>query len=356
VKRIYADWTSPGMKTWKEELNSHAVRPIQKFAYTKSKGSTDTGDGRYYSTLLADYLNTHFSYLPLALIIDAMDLLHSKLVDGFCIVSSDSDYTGLAHRIREEGMFIMGIGKRHTPEAFIKACESFTYSEILVEPPVKVVSTKKKIDSSKQEADITSISPVSSPAWTQFVDYNLFKRAFRIAVNIDNGKAKLSRLSDELRKLDPTFDHRNFGFPSFRKFCETPTMKEMYETSIERDGTTLLITERTYTSDIGNEIVVADARSEAVIDPSVLHDEAAAVPDVAQKPQSKKETKVASKPVNRAKKPKPKSNSQIKKEAKQYAENIEQAKMAVPAAHKVKFFGGSEKTPDTPVVSYDWDT
>jgi uncharacterized LabA/DUF88 family protein len=82
VKRIYADWTSSHMKGWKEQLNSYAVRPIQKFAYTKSKGSTDT-----------------------ALIIDAMDLLHSKLVDGFCIVSSDSDYTGLAHRIREEGLF-----------------------------------------------------------------------------------------------------------------------------------------------------------------------------------------------------------------------------------------------------------
>ena len=87
VKRIYADWTSPSMKGWKEQLNSYAVRPMQKFAYTRGKSSTDT-----------------------ALIIDAMDLLHEKKVDGFCIVSSDSDYTGLAHRIREEGNFIMGIG------------------------------------------------------------------------------------------------------------------------------------------------------------------------------------------------------------------------------------------------------
>ena len=108
VKRIYGDWTDTHMKSWKEQLNSFAVRPMQKFAYTKAKNSTDT-----------------------ALIIDAMDLLHSKLVDGFCIVSSDSDYTGLAHRIREEGMFIMGIGKSHTPEAFVKSCENFTFSEIL---------------------------------------------------------------------------------------------------------------------------------------------------------------------------------------------------------------------------------
>ena len=104
VKRIYGDWTEPQLKNWKEQLNQFAIRPMQKFAYTKAKNSTDT-----------------------ALIIDAMDLLHAKLVDGFCIVSSDSDYTGLAHRIREEGMFIMGIGKSHTPEAFVKACENFTF-------------------------------------------------------------------------------------------------------------------------------------------------------------------------------------------------------------------------------------
>ena len=100
VKRIYGDWTEPQLKNWKEQLNKFAIRPMQKFAYTKAKNSTDT-----------------------ALIIDAMDLLHAKLVDGFCIVSSDSDYTGLAHRIREEGMFIMGFGKSLTPEAFVKACE-----------------------------------------------------------------------------------------------------------------------------------------------------------------------------------------------------------------------------------------
>lgn len=108
VKRVYADWTDMRMKGWKEKLNKYAVRPIQKFAYTTAKNSTDT-----------------------ALIIDAMDLLHTKLIDGICIVSSDSDYTGLAHRIREEGSFIMGIGKSHTPEAFVKACENFIFSEML---------------------------------------------------------------------------------------------------------------------------------------------------------------------------------------------------------------------------------
>ena len=101
VKRIYADWTDERNKKWKEQLNSYAIRPIQKFAYTKGKGSSDT-----------------------ALIIDAMDLLHFKTVDAFCIVSSDSDYTGLAHRIREDGLDIIGVGKSHTPEAFKKSLHS----------------------------------------------------------------------------------------------------------------------------------------------------------------------------------------------------------------------------------------
>src|SRR4051812_13064293 len=108
IKRIYADFTTQQMNAWKEQLNVFAIRPIQKFAYTRGKNSTDS-----------------------ALIIDAMDVLHAKLVDGFCIVSSDSDYTGIAHRIREEGLFVMGIGKSHTPEAFVKACENFTFTEIL---------------------------------------------------------------------------------------------------------------------------------------------------------------------------------------------------------------------------------
>ncbi|MBS1491583.1 MAG: NYN domain-containing protein [Bacteroidetes bacterium] len=108
IKRIYGDWTNPYMKSWREQVNKHAIRPIQKFTYTTGKNSTDT-----------------------ALIIDAMDILHSKAVNGFCIVSSDSDYTGLAHRIREEGLYIIGIGRSQTPEAFVKACDYFIYFEKL---------------------------------------------------------------------------------------------------------------------------------------------------------------------------------------------------------------------------------
>ncbi len=108
VRRIYGDWTTPQMNKWKTILNDIAFNPIQKFSYTTGKNSTDS-----------------------ALIIDAMDILHARQVDGFCIVSSDSDYTGLAKRIREEGVFVMGIGEQKTPNAFVKSCEIFTYVENL---------------------------------------------------------------------------------------------------------------------------------------------------------------------------------------------------------------------------------
>src|SRR6476646_3467723 len=108
IRRIYGDWTQQTMSKWKSLLNDFAISPIQKFSYTTGKNSTDT-----------------------ALIIDAMDILHDQLVDGFCIVSSDSDYTGLAKRIREEGIFVMGIGEKKTPNAFVKSCEIFTFVENL---------------------------------------------------------------------------------------------------------------------------------------------------------------------------------------------------------------------------------
>src|SRR6185312_9091004 len=108
IRRVYGDWTTQHMNHWKSLLNEMAFNPIQKFSYTTGKNSTDS-----------------------ALIIDAMDILHARQVDGFCIVSSDSDYTGLAKRIREEGVFVMGIGEKKTPNAFVKSCEIFTYVENL---------------------------------------------------------------------------------------------------------------------------------------------------------------------------------------------------------------------------------
>src|SRR6266540_75270 len=110
VRRIYGDWTTNSMNSWKETLNYHAFQPIQQFRYTVGKNATDS-----------------------AMIIDAMDIMHSGVVDGFCLVSSDSDYTRLATRIRETGIFVMGIGEKKTPKAFVNACDLFVYTENLVE-------------------------------------------------------------------------------------------------------------------------------------------------------------------------------------------------------------------------------
>ena len=109
VKRIYGDWTSPGLKGWKEVLLQHSIQPMQQFAYTTGKNATDS-----------------------AMIIDAMDILHEKSVEGFCLVSSDSDYTRLATRIRESGIFVMGIGEIKTPKPFVNACNVFVYTENLI--------------------------------------------------------------------------------------------------------------------------------------------------------------------------------------------------------------------------------
>src|SRR6476619_5918506 len=130
IRRIYGDWTTSHMNNWKHSLNELAINPIQKFSYTQGKNSTDS-----------------------ALIIDAMDILHDELVDGFCIVSSDSDYTGLAKRIREEGIFVMGIGEKKTPNAFVKSCEIFTFVENL--EPLKVEQPEKKEVHKKEKDKVT---------------------------------------------------------------------------------------------------------------------------------------------------------------------------------------------------------
>ena len=230
VKRIYADWTDNNMKSWKEQLNKFAIRPMQKFAYTSGKNSTDT-----------------------ALIIDAMDLLHSKLIEGICIVSSDSDYTGLAHRIRESGMFIMGIGKSHTPQAFVKACENFTFSEILLPTEQKAMAFTPP-PPPKAEKDLGLKTPkLPGPKVVGKIDLSLIgslkksgiksidpeqiENAIQMVVDLDNGQALLSRFSEALHKVDPTFDPRNFGYNSFRLFCEA--LSPNYITVLHDDGCTI---------------------------------------------------------------------------------------------------------------------
>ncbi len=182
IKRIYGDWTTPNMKSWKETLNNHAIQPIQQFRYTVGKNATDS-----------------------ALIIDAMDILHGELVDGFCIVSSDSDYTRLATRIRETGTFVMGIGEQKTSKAFVNACDIFIYTENIA--PKEVRPTAKTLPEKKKEK---SRDPVV---------LGLLKEAFEMVVQED-GWTHLGSLGKALLQLDPGFDPRTYGFRQLSQLIE----------------------------------------------------------------------------------------------------------------------------------------
>ena len=183
IRRVYGDWTTQHMNHWKSQLNEMAFNPIQKFSYTTGKNSTDS-----------------------ALIIDAMDILHAGLVDGFCIVSSDSDYTGLAKRIREAGIFVMGIGEEKTPSAFVKSCEIFTYVENLEPKNEPAESQEKKEKEKAPKAKSTNI-----------VNKKLINKAYDMSINESN-EAYISTLGINLRKLDPSFDVRTYGCKTLTQF------------------------------------------------------------------------------------------------------------------------------------------
>jgi len=200
VRRIYGDWTTANMNSWKETLNFHAFQPIQQFRYTIGKNATDS-----------------------AMIIDAMDILHSKVVDGFCLVSSDSDYTRLATRIRETGIFVMGIGEKKTPKPFVNACDLFVYTENLI--TAKKLSTPKnapkggikKLKDEKEEAD-------PMPLLTQ---------AFEMAVQQD-GWASLATMGNALYQLDPGFDPRTYGHKQLSRMMMK--LKDQFEIQEKATG------------------------------------------------------------------------------------------------------------------------
>ncbi len=202
LRRIYGDWTTPNMNSWKETLNYHAFQPIQQFRYTIGKNATDS-----------------------AMIIDAMDILHSGVVDAFCLVSSDSDYTRLATRIRETGIFVMGIGAKKTPKPFINACDVFVYTENLVEikkaaKPVRQPKSKTGTQE-KEEADPM---PVLS-------------QAFEMAVQQD-GWARLDVMGSALYQLDPGFDPRTYGHKQLSRMLSK--LKDRFDMRTQDiDGSTL---------------------------------------------------------------------------------------------------------------------
>jgi len=184
IRRIYGDWTHPHMNMWKDTLNDLSFNPIQKFSYTTGKNSTDT-----------------------SLIIDAMDILHDKIVDGFCIVSSDSDYTGLAKRIREEGIFVMGIGEKKTPNAFVQSCEIFTYCENIM-PDIE----KEKTQGRNAHAKIKKTQLPS-------VDLDLINKAYEMSLS-EGSETHISHVGSNLRKINPSFDPRAYGFKNLTQMFE----------------------------------------------------------------------------------------------------------------------------------------
>ena len=173
VKRIYGDWTVPGLKGWKEILLQYSIQPIQQFGYTSGKNATDS-----------------------AMIIDAMDLLYTRNFNGFCIVSSDSDFTKLASRIRESGLFVYGFGEQKTPSAFVSACDKFIYTEVL----------RAKTDESEAIAKKSSSELKQN---TKLV--NLLRNAVE-ASSDESGWAQLGPVGSNIAKQSPEFDPRNYGY------------------------------------------------------------------------------------------------------------------------------------------------
>ena len=220
-KRIYGDWTSPALVSWKNVLLDNSILPIQQYSYTTGKNSTDS-----------------------AMIIDAMDILYSGQVDGFCIVSSDSDFTRLAARLRESGMTVVGMGERKTPKSFISACNRFKYLDILAtaeqKEPEKPAQPEKPQQQPKQEKarpapkqepkpapkpepELAPV-PCPEPEEKQMTGLRTIKKAIRtiVAENSDeDGWLFIGTIGNLLVKRYPDFDVRNFGFSKLTPFIES---------------------------------------------------------------------------------------------------------------------------------------
>jgi uncharacterized LabA/DUF88 family protein len=177
VKRIYGDWTSSNLRSWKERLLEYAIQPIQQFSYTTGKNATDS-----------------------AMIIDAMDLLYSEKLDGFCIVSSDSDFTRLAARLRESGRSVYGFGEKKTPRAFVSVCDKFIYTEILKD--------------NQEESEDEDSKPAAKHKKEFKVDRKLLKLLHDAVDDLaeESGWAYLGGVGQKINIRSADFDPRNYGF------------------------------------------------------------------------------------------------------------------------------------------------
>lgn len=193
VKRIYGDFTASSSSQWRSVLNKFAIKPVQQFAYTKGKNVTDS-----------------------TMIIDAMDLMYTKRFDGFCIISSDSDFTGLASRIREEGLLVYGFGRNTTPESFVNACHKFISIELLMPKsavdinPMKSVSQSKEVYASQSESQVEAL-PV-----------DMIINALNESA-LDDGWTNIAAFGEYLRKVKPDFDPRKYGAKKLSTLIKTRT-------------------------------------------------------------------------------------------------------------------------------------
>jgi uncharacterized LabA/DUF88 family protein len=179
VRRIYGDWTTPNLGTWKEALLEHSLQPIQQFAYTRGKNATDS-----------------------ALIIDAMDLLYAGNLDGFCIVSSDSDFTRLASRLKESGKRVYGFGEKKTPRPFVAACDRFIYTEVLARSEGQAPQRQPAAELDRNRAFLELVGGAVDDATDE------------------SGWAHLGAVGSILTKKEPDFDSRNYGYSKLSDLLE----------------------------------------------------------------------------------------------------------------------------------------
>lgn len=198
VKRVYGDFTSPNSASWKGTLQKFAIKPVQQFAYSTGKNATDS-----------------------TLIIDAMDLLYTRKFDGFCLVTSDSDFTGLATRVREEGLSVFGFGEQKTPEAFRNACNKFIFTEVLRNEKEQTVSSSTVTRSQKKQKSDAASDPISG----------LILTALKQSGD-EAGWSRLGAIGSYLTKILPEFDPRNYGF---RKLSDLVKAKSDIVETEERD-------------------------------------------------------------------------------------------------------------------------
>jgi hypothetical protein len=213
VRRLYGDWTSQRHAGWKKVLLDHSLAPVQQFAYTTGKNATDS-----------------------AMIIDAMDLMYTRRFGGFCLVSSDSDFTRLAQRLREEGLLVLGFGERKTPAPFVAACDKFIYTELLM--------AGRDAARSPDTADITAVTssqePADAAASKSPIPFELIERAIGESDD-DDGWAHLGPVGSYLTKVRPDFDTRLYGFKKLSDlFRAHPARYELREVLLPGSGSRLI--------------------------------------------------------------------------------------------------------------------